>query len=47
MTPWIMLATIPLFVFKETTRNELIAAGYSLTGDFNFLERQTFQVLKR
>jgi arsenite methyltransferase len=41
-----------LFLFghwtpKETTRNELIAAGYSLTGDFNFLERQTFQVFKR
>ena len=32
---------------KETTRDELQAAGYSLTGDFDFLQRQTFQVFKR
>lgn len=41
-----------LFLFghwtpKETTHDELVAAGYSLANDFNFLERQTFQVFKK
>jgi ubiquinone/menaquinone biosynthesis C-methylase UbiE len=29
---------------KETSRGEMEAAGYSLTNDFEFLSRQTFQV---
>lgn len=32
---------------KETAHDELVAAGYSLANDFNFLERQTFQVFKK
>ncbi len=41
-----------LFLFghwtpKETTREELTTAGYALTNDFTFLERQTFQMFKK
>ncbi|HXG18464.1 MAG TPA: class I SAM-dependent methyltransferase [Methylomirabilota bacterium] len=41
-----------LFLFghwtpKETSRKELEAAGYKLTNDFDFLDRQIFQVFKK
>jgi ubiquinone/menaquinone biosynthesis C-methylase UbiE len=41
-----------LFLFghwtpKETTRDELEAAGYALAHDFDFLSRQTFQVFRK
>jgi len=32
---------------KETSRSEMEAAGYSLTNDFDFLTRQTFQVFRK
>jgi arsenite methyltransferase len=32
---------------KETSRREMEAAGYSLTNDFDFLNRQTFQVFQK
>jgi len=32
---------------KETSRREMEAAGYSLTHDFDFLSRQTFQVFEK
>lgn len=32
---------------KETSRREMEAAGYSLAKDFDFLNRQTFQVFQR
>jgi ubiquinone/menaquinone biosynthesis C-methylase UbiE len=32
---------------KETSRREMEAAGYTLTNDFDFLARQTFQVFRK
>jgi ubiquinone/menaquinone biosynthesis C-methylase UbiE len=32
---------------KETSRNEMEAAGYSLTNDFTFLARQNFQIFRK
>jgi SAM-dependent methyltransferase len=32
---------------KEISRREMEAAGYSLTNDFDFLSRQTFQVFEK
>ena len=32
---------------KETSRREMEAAGYTLTNDFDFLNRQTFQVFQK
>jgi arsenite methyltransferase len=32
---------------KETSRSEMEAAGYTLTNDFEFLSRQTFQVFQK